>query len=420
MSTFNSEQIVFSLNQIANAASSIKASQQDLQNYAHCVVSNSLNDAEIIGMIGSWQLVWGPVIYQAPNSDVSDNAMFVAKNDSGEYVVAIAGTNPISTFGWFVEDFRLSPPQEWSYVSPQDPSLKISYGTSVGLDILRNKMEDNGQSIEECLKGAAAEESNPVITFTGHSLGGALSPTLAMSFKDQQGQSGGWDPSANATIKTLFTAGPTPGNDAFASHFNSSMGGNANRVWNSIDMVPHAWQVDQLQDVNTFYMPHIEPNVAIDAVQALAIANSEVAGAAGCVMTQLLPNVAAFPGTYNDSLPSIGQLIELEIADRIIDAIGKKLSWPEWEIKLAKSIVKRIIMGGKSEAMEEQVRTVTDELASDTPLKASEVNGFIGIIANLLNFLIQAAYQHVNAYPIYMGTTAFNDRYAHVAKSCHL
>lgn len=85
--------------------------------------------------------------------------------------------------------------------------------------------------------------SDATLIFTGHSLGGALSPTVAFATK-----------SANilrvADVLTFPTAGPTPGNDIFAYTFRAFFpeisSGPGYRSWNTnfintLDIVPKAW-----------------------------------------------------------------------------------------------------------------------------------------------------------------------------------
>lgn len=85
--------------------------------------------------------------------------------------------------------------------------------------------------------------SDATLIFTGHSLGGALSPTVAFATK-----------SANilrvADVLTFPTAGPTPGNDIFAYTFRAFFpeisSGSGYRSWNTnfintLDIVPKAW-----------------------------------------------------------------------------------------------------------------------------------------------------------------------------------
>jgi len=55
---------------------------------------------------------------------------------------------------------------------------------------------------------ASAATATASVCFTGHSLGSALSATLAFAMRDAQAQ---WDPTGKATVTTINFAGPTAG-----------------------------------------------------------------------------------------------------------------------------------------------------------------------------------------------------------------
>ncbi|MGH9905070.1 MAG: lipase family protein [Pyrinomonadaceae bacterium] len=54
------------------------------------------------------------------------------------------------------------------------------------------------------------------ISVTGHSLGGALSPAVALWLSDTKAQ---WDPSGRSSLACLPSAGPTSGDQAFATYY---------------------------------------------------------------------------------------------------------------------------------------------------------------------------------------------------------
>src|SRR5262249_6813246 len=149
---------------------------------------------------------------QAPRSSVADNVMYVAKNTATppQYVVAIAGTNYNSVWDVLIEDFLVSVQTPWIYGNPAASSApSISAGTFIGLSILQvltpgAPMPGANQTLTTFLSGPSGQPID-VIT-TGHSLGGALSPVLALFLADTRAL---WDPAGRATIACEPTAGPT-------------------------------------------------------------------------------------------------------------------------------------------------------------------------------------------------------------------
>ena len=92
------------------------------------------------------------------------------------------------------------------------------------------------------------------ISFTGHSLAGALAPTLALWFRQNQHISGGWDPSGNAKIYTIPFAGATAGDGDFCKLFDSLLGSNCQRIHCNQDIVPHAWLTSDLKMLPNLYL----------------------------------------------------------------------------------------------------------------------------------------------------------------------
>lgn len=213
-----------------------------------------------------WQVVWGPAIYTFPGAEFQDNMMYVVQQISApeNYVVGVRGTNAKAILDWIEEDLKVWVKVPW--VAPAGVTVPgkpmISKATEDGLDVLLNQLipdrvPGDGKNITEFLTEVAA--TGPVnLLFTGHSLGGALSPTLALVFKQSQKLTGGWDPNGNASISTVPFAGPTAGDADFATYFNSQLGDACDRIYNTLDVVPHAWEEDTLHEIPTLYSPAIE------------------------------------------------------------------------------------------------------------------------------------------------------------------
>jgi hypothetical protein len=114
-------------------------------------------------------------------------------------------------------------------------------------------------TLKQFLSDAVKAANRPVkICVTGHSKGGALSPALALWLADTQG--GGpvadgdqWDPERKATVWAYSFAGPTAGDGGFVSHCNDVLGLRCFRVVNALDVVPHAWNVDDLGLIPNLY-----------------------------------------------------------------------------------------------------------------------------------------------------------------------
>ena len=211
-----------------------------------------------------WDIVWGPAVYTFLSSlaFLQDNMMFVAKQKSqpDNYVVAIRGTNGMSILNWVEEDLRVLRKVDWPV--PANKTIKgtpkISEATHIAIEALLGKMipkanmPGDNQSITTFLSSVV--QAGPVkINFTGHSLAGALAPTLALWFKQYQSIADNWDPSGNAYITTTSFAGATAGNSDFSEYFNAQLGSVCDRIHNTLDIVPHAWEQDTLKTMPNLY-----------------------------------------------------------------------------------------------------------------------------------------------------------------------
>jgi hypothetical protein len=321
--TFNLYQQVFSLSMMSNwdsNPSEVSKTVPDLEQDLTAKIDKAFASSQMQALIGTWARAWGPVIFQHVSPGVADNAMFVAQGKDGDgrplYVVAIAGTNAYSAYDEMTEDrdvAALAP-------LPSNPGgvNLLSRGTSLGvthLEAMASPALPAGgppQSLVQFLNGLGS--TGGTLIFTGHSLGGALSSALAVDLVKYGGlQTGNF-----SEIYVYPTAGPTPGTDKFVSLFRDtfpllSTGSNTYQawnglIWNSKDIVPHAWAQSviplpgepTLGQIPLLYAPHIPLSLCISGL---------VAGARvlplGIAYRQL-PNSGAMQGTFNDSLPSTG------------------------------------------------------------------------------------------------------------------
>jgi hypothetical protein len=233
-------------------------SEQELQDQADTRIKGALQDPVLTPFIGNWELVWGPCLENSqirsdnkehPNQWVTNNTMYVAKTQDPEipsktvYVVAVAGTNAVSSFGWLTEDAKVATMVNWGKV----PNAKISNGSNIGLNILLN-MKDKGVDLMQFLRSVSVDENVEIAT-CGHSLGGALSPLVALKLVEMK-ESAGF---SNLTISCHPSAGPTSGNAKFAKYAEEKLANNYHSVINTYDIVPHAWNVHDLLKIKSIY-----------------------------------------------------------------------------------------------------------------------------------------------------------------------
>ena len=286
MATYDAFQQTFCLSMLANRVWLDHGSQSALQTQLQTELSyfltvtdleSNLQTSWVPAMIGSWNVTWGPVVWQNAGSDVADNALYVAYTADfaglgPTYVVAIAATNPMSDFDWLTEDFSVSQVVDFSSYTPlttaptavpaaqidDKTGTYISLGTATGIYKLLQMVGTvydgptpgkTSATLDAYLTGSTID-SGATIIFTGHSLAGALSPTLALYLKEAGALS------QFSATNVYPTAGASPGNGNFASLFNTTFPQSApNNVkgseqyskqwntllWNQYDVVPHAW-----------------------------------------------------------------------------------------------------------------------------------------------------------------------------------
>lgn len=245
---------------------------------AQQIVQSMLDRATAVA--GRWRLVWGPAVRTFPFSTYSDNVMMVVQNlaDPLTYAICIAGTNSQSVSDWLIEDFWIYPQIPWPYGSPPDAlQPKTSKGTATGLVSLQSMLPLASRPgacrlLIELLTDLV-QQSDDAITLhvTGHSLGGALAPILALWLVDTQGtdlpaNTPAWDPESKTTIKAHAFAGPTPGNGDFAQWLSCRLPGDRLVVVNNtLDFVPHAWCYSTMRKASKLYEPHHKPGLAMSA-----------------------------------------------------------------------------------------------------------------------------------------------------------
>jgi hypothetical protein len=264
---------------IANVIAGQRGTRAQLQQLATTQIAQRLGqlnsdlDRKGLGGVAHYELAWGPVVYQAPRSDVAENVMYVVRNTKqpSRYTIGIAGTNFASPFDFLIEDSLVGATAPWIEGKPR--AGRIALGTSIGLHILRNL---------EAVPSIPAHAKTPLtlrqyleqqlgtkkgnVSVTGHSLGGALSPVVGLWLFDHTATD--WP---NATIDVYAFAPPTPGDATFARYYARRLGSRTTRVWNRIDAVPYAWQQQeppQLSQIPGLFQ-NLPPNGKVGAIRPI-------------------------------------------------------------------------------------------------------------------------------------------------------
>src|SRR5262249_31565198 len=104
-----------------------------------------------------------------------------------------------------------------------------------------------------------AAASDPVeVTFTGHSKGGALAPTLALWFAENQGaadETFAWDPQQRATVRCYHFARPPAGHEGLSEPSNGPSRAPRVGLVKPLDVVPQAWVPAKIARIGELYDP---------------------------------------------------------------------------------------------------------------------------------------------------------------------
>lgn len=281
--TFDLWQQTFSLAAMAGAADAQRGDPTTVANALAKILNDFYAEPATLAAIGPWSTVWGPAIFEHRPHDWSlpANSIYVAANaDQSVFVVGIAGTNPFSIYDWTQEDLDVEHTATWVSAFPSLQPYGVPSGvrgtpfvsaaTALGVnDLLGLAVIDGlpgaGQSLLTFLQSLPASTTGQAtLIFCGHSLAGALSPTLALALFNPSG--GKLDLSSWQHVYVYPTAGPTPGNESLRGFLASVFPPVAasepqlypyqvwnQNVWNTIDVVPHAWKLSRLLEVPTLY-----------------------------------------------------------------------------------------------------------------------------------------------------------------------
>lgn len=384
--------------------STSQKSYEKLQEYVTAVSNKVLSDKRTQKYIGDdWETVWGPVVYSHDKNSSfarADNTMgvYFSKKES-LFVIAIAGTNSISSFGWMKEDFHVNKTAVWKDLTGKGKG-DISQGTATGLVILVDKMKDKARNDKKLLAGIKEYiESNNItqaeVAVTGHSLGGALSPALALYLSNKRKE---W--SANATIQmsTYPTAGPTIGvdrvdsitrrhkQDSFPAYYEQEIkikNIKYHSVINSLDIVPLAWNKENLARIPKLYEDNGIKDVSFGTMALAAVLN-----------TQKKPKKKSKGKSFKD-LEAIKQYVYRHIEP---------------------TEVKKGIFDNKTE---KEIKRFFEWLSKNPKVKdkyiPKSLQPNLENLKNTIRFFLQAGYQHVPAYNKLLGITEFMKEYGKVA-----
>lgn len=317
-----SEELDKSLPFLQAIAKAQAAAQTYLTNLFIKNLSAALADPAVQQQIGSdWTVVWGPsTVVIAPSSvnwqagiatfTATNSAYMVRSQSQNRYVLAIAGTNPSSWFDWIFEDLFLLPGITWqsalqawgqsgvpaTATSPSMPNLTT--GTFVGITNVLGLQDPNTQATLTSFLRGLSIGAGDTLTVTGHSLGGALSPTLALALIDPLGPLSSLP---KGQVLAYPTAGPTPGNTVFAERYLEFLPASVAQhgwqtwnadLWNTYDLVPRAWGVDTLLALPAFYALSEEYGFA-------DIARLSLVAGAGAEYSRSFAATAGTPGRLN-------------------------------------------------------------------------------------------------------------------------
>lgn len=251
-------------------------------------------------LVDGWSLVWGPAVYKFSIADLDDNMMYVVRDEGNpaHLAIVVRGTNPKALLDWLVEDLDVVDQVTWES-GPQPTAAKISKAISEGLLHLQTMTPVGApqQTLSDFLAEQAKRYPVLQIDVTGHSLGGALSPVLALWLADTEKEwNRNWSPTQGAQFAVYPLAGPTPGNSDFATYYDSRLGGTrTDRMHNPYDIVPLAWNVESLGTMADLYEP---------TIRADAILRGLIDGLRDLVKdkdySQIKPDEKPLPGALND------------------------------------------------------------------------------------------------------------------------
>ncbi|HWO17353.1 MAG TPA: hypothetical protein VNO30_01210, partial [Kofleriaceae bacterium] len=241
-------------------------------------------------------------------------------------------------------------------------SGNISAGANKGLQILLAMTDGTSTMLSALTQWITTNKvSGATIAVTGHSLGGALAPVLALYMSDTQSTPG----FAGQSLAVYASAGPTPGDSGFASTYATAISNGDltySSVYNTLDVVPLAWAVSDLATIPTLYDSYIPPaksDSPADAFTGSLISGVVMAMSDQAVSYTQVSGRSSLAGTFNTTIDKI-------------------------------------------------VSNVMSSLQSSLP---SALTTYFESISNVARFAAQAVVQHTSAYTTLLSITDFNTEY---------
>ncbi|MDV3348258.1 lipase [Leptothoe sp. LEGE 181152] len=291
--TYSFEQQIFCISWATVLSFGFRGGASEIASQTKALLINVLQDEEIQKLIGVWNLAWGPGIFSAPIvSEKADNTMFIVapEADPTQAVVAIAGTSGL--VDWVFENFNVKETVPWPY-GHSSTNPQISKGINFGLDKLTDMESfDSTTSFSITAQQYLASQSFTKVMVTGHSLGGALSPCYALYLDETRSQ---WDSIGSAIISCLPTAGQTPGDINFSQYYDSKLLATTTKIWNLLDIVPHAFNTERLGEIPDLYEPDLS---STDGIKSLVCQLQQVTESLNYL--NVAPDAEGFPSQVVD------------------------------------------------------------------------------------------------------------------------
>ncbi|NEO58389.1 MAG: lipase family protein, partial [Okeania sp. SIO3B5] len=176
------------------------------------------------------------------------------------------------------------------------------------------------------------------------------------------------------------SAGPTPGNRDFSTYYDSRLGNSTTRIWNDIDIVPHAWNEKMLSKIPNLYQPEIQANQVV---------KNFVAGAQLLVLlrnyTQILPATPGLEGTVNPSTPPLCKAPGSSDSTSVVDEeLSQALE--ELEDKILKD--------------PELQQYLSNGVENTSSLNLEQKQSLKQLLSSFDTFMAQAIYQHTSEYAV--------------------